>query len=91
MSQKLVVFGLTLLLIFTLGGCQKQIDVEAEKARLTKELAKIAKEIEKVQQKLANPNFVQKVPPQVLEEHQQRLADWREKQQHAQSTLGALG
>jgi len=67
------------------------VDVEAEKARLSKELAKIAKEIEKVQQKLANPNFVQKVPPEVLEEHKQRLADWQQKEQHAKAALEALG
>ena len=51
------------------------IDVAAEKARLTKELARIDGEIEKVQQKLGNPSFTQKVPPAVLEEHQKRLTD----------------
>src|SRR5204863_7377944 len=38
------------------------IDVDAERARLDKELEKIEAEIAKVEQKLANPNFVQKVP-----------------------------
>ena len=38
------------------------IDVEAEKARLKKEFAKIEAEAAKVEQKLANPNFTQKVP-----------------------------
>src|SRR5436305_5296963 len=42
------------------------IDVAAEKARLAKELEKIESEIAKAEQKLANPSFVQKVPPQVL-------------------------
>ena len=63
------------------------IDVEAEKARLTKELAKVEGEIEKVQQKLANPNFTQKVPPAVLEEHQKRLEEWQAKQQQIKSAL----
>ncbi|MBE0545148.1 MAG: valine--tRNA ligase [Verrucomicrobia bacterium] len=66
------------------------VDVAAEKARLTKEKEKIEAEITKVQQKLANPAFVQKVPPQVLQEHQQRLADWRAKLAHAQAALDAL-
>jgi len=66
------------------------VDVEAEKARLTKELGRIAQEIHKVQQKLANPNFVQKVPPQVLDEHKQRLVDWQEKEQHVKASLDAL-
>jgi valyl-tRNA synthetase len=66
------------------------VDVAAEKARLTKELAKIESEISKVQQKLANPNFTQKVPAQVLEEHKQRLADWQDKLAHTKSALSAL-
>ena len=51
------------------------IDVEAEKVRLTKELDKISTEIGKVEQKLANPAFTQKVPASVLQEHQQRLTE----------------
>ncbi len=67
------------------------IDHEAERARLTKELAKIQSEIEKVEQKLANPSFTQKVPPAVLEEHKQRLADWQAKLAQAKAALAALG
>ena len=66
------------------------IDVEAEKARLNKEQEKIESEIAKVEQKLANPNFTQKVPAKVLEEHQQRLADWQDKLAHVKSVLAAL-
>jgi valyl-tRNA synthetase len=66
------------------------IDVEAEKARLKKELEKIEAEASKVEQKLANPNFTQKVPANVLQEHKQRLADWQAKREHAQSALAAL-
>jgi valyl-tRNA synthetase len=57
------------------------IDVAAEKARLNKELEKIAAEIVKVQDKLNNPSFTQKVPAAVLEEHQKRLADWQAKRE----------
>jgi valyl-tRNA synthetase len=67
------------------------IDVEAEKVRLTKELQKIEAEIAKVGQKLANPNFAQKVPPNVLEEHKQRLVEWQGKREHVKSALAALG
>ena len=66
------------------------IDKEAELARLTKELEKIEAEAAKVEQKLANPNFTQKVPPAVLLEHQQRLAEWQSKRDHVKSTLEAL-
>jgi valyl-tRNA synthetase len=64
-------------------------DVDGEKARLTKELEKIRSEIEKVQQKLANPAFTEKVPPAVLEEHKKRLSDWRGKEGQAARAGGA--
>jgi valyl-tRNA synthetase len=66
------------------------VDVGAEKARLKKELAKIDAEIQKVKLKLNNPDFGQKVPPHVLEEHKQRLAEWQAKQQQVKSALDAL-
>ena len=64
--------------------------MDAEKARLKKELEKIESEISKVEQKLANPNFTQKVPANVLEEHKKRLADWQGKLAHARSALAAM-
>jgi valyl-tRNA synthetase len=67
------------------------IDVEAEKARLKKELEKIEADAARVEQKLANPNFTQKVPPNVLAEHQQRLADCHAKRDHVKAALAALG
>jgi valyl-tRNA synthetase len=67
------------------------IDPVAEKSRLSKEVEKIRGEIEKVQQKLANPAFVQKVPPAVLEEHQKRLADWQGKLSQTEASLANLG
>jgi valyl-tRNA synthetase len=66
------------------------IDVAAEKARLNKELQKFDAEIQKVEGKLNNPAFTQKVPPEVLEEHKQRLADWQVKKQHVLAALAAL-
>ena len=66
------------------------IDIEAEKARLTKELARNQAEIEKVEQKLNNPAFAQKVPPAVLEEHKQRLIDWQSKRAQLQSAFDSL-
>ena len=66
------------------------VDTEAEKTRLKKELEKIESEISKVEQKLANPNFTQKVPPAVLEEHKKRLGDWQGKREHVLAALKAL-
>lgn len=66
------------------------IDRDAESARLTREKEKIAAEIAKVEQKLANPGFTQKVPAAVLQEHQQRLVEWQNKLAHVQTALDAL-
>jgi len=66
------------------------IDVAAEQIRLGKELEKIQLEIGKVEQKLSNPSFAQKVPAAVLAEHQQRLADWQAKLAHTRAALESL-
>ena len=66
------------------------VDMTAERTRLGKELEKIAAEIEKVQAKLANPGFTEKVPAAVLAEHQTRLADWQSKRDRLQVALGNL-
>jgi valyl-tRNA synthetase len=67
------------------------IDVAAEKTRLAKELEKIVSEITKAEQKLNNPNFSSKAPPQVLQDHQQRLAEWQAKRDRCKAALEALG
>jgi valyl-tRNA synthetase len=67
------------------------IDLDAQRAQLQKELEKIRVEIEKVSQKLSNPSFSQKVPPQVLAEHQKRCADWNAKHAQVLAALESLG
>jgi len=66
------------------------IDPAVEKARLNKELEKVAAEIARVEEKLNNPAFVSKVPIHVLQEHQKRLADLKAKQSHLQRGLEYL-
>jgi len=66
------------------------VDTTAEHARLTRELEKYDAEITKVQQKLANPNFTQKVPPEVLADHRKRLEDWLARKDHVQKAIEAL-
>jgi valyl-tRNA synthetase len=77
-------------LFLPLEGLRSAEELAAEKARVTKELEKIEAEISKVEQKLANPSFTQKVPPQVLQEHQQRLAEWQAKREQVRAALAAL-
>jgi valyl-tRNA synthetase len=66
------------------------VDMAAETARLAKELEKIESEITKATQKLSNPNFTSKAPPHVLQEHQQRLAEWQAKRDRVQKALETL-
>jgi valyl-tRNA synthetase len=51
------------------------IDIAREKARLTREMEKIAGEIEKIEKKLGNADFVAKAPPEVIEDQRERLAE----------------
>jgi valyl-tRNA synthetase len=66
------------------------VDTKAEKARLKKELEKTELEITKAQERLANPAFTQKAPPNILAEHQKRLFEWQTKREHILSALSAL-
>ncbi|MCX7562615.1 valine--tRNA ligase [Xanthomonadaceae bacterium XH05] len=50
------------------------IDLDAERARLAKEVARVVAEKEKSEAKLAK--FTDKVPPAVVEQERQRLAEW---------------
>lgn len=51
------------------------IDIEAEKARLSKSLEKLEKEISSVSGRLKNDSFVSKAPPHVIEENKKGLAE----------------
>lgn len=53
-----------------------EVDVEAEKARLGKEIARIEVEVKKAQGKLSNEAFVAKAPPAVIAQERQRLVDF---------------
>ncbi|HRO27703.1 MAG TPA: valine--tRNA ligase [Luteimonas sp.] len=50
------------------------VDLDAERARLDKEIARVSAEKDKSTAKLAK--FSDKVPPAVVEQERQRLADW---------------
>lgn len=60
-----------------------EIDVAAERERLSKEIARLSNEVTKCNAKLGNDSFVAKAPPAVVEQEQKRLAEF-------QATLGKL-
>jgi len=66
-------------------------DLEAERERVRKEMAKVEAEIQKTEQKLANPAFAQKAPPAVLEEHRKRLANWQGELERLRKALESSG
>ncbi|MFO7188858.1 MAG: valine--tRNA ligase [Pseudomonadota bacterium] len=53
-----------------------EVDVAAERERLTKEIARLEAEIAKAQAKLANPNFVERAPAHVVAQEKERLANF---------------
>jgi valyl-tRNA synthetase len=50
------------------------IDLETERARLTKELGKLDQDIVAVERKLGNPDFMARAPEEIVEENRERKA-----------------
>lgn len=67
-----------------------EIDVTAERERLTKEIAKLHAEIGRAQTKLANPAFADKAPLAVVAQERERLAGFQQKLTTMQSQLAKL-
>jgi valyl-tRNA synthetase len=63
------------------------IDMEAERARLNREMEKCAAEIRKIDAKLANASFVAKAPPEVVEENRERRAAFEATEHKLQAAL----
>ncbi|WP_321964966.1 valine--tRNA ligase [Paraburkholderia sp. J7] len=54
-----------------------EIDVAAERERLSKEITRLGNEVTKCKAKLGNDSFVAKAPPAVVEQEQKRLAEYQ--------------
>ncbi|PTY05617.1 valine--tRNA ligase [Opitutaceae bacterium EW11] len=66
------------------------VDAGAEKQRLAKELEKLRQHIAGTEARLANPAFVGKAPPAVLEGAKKQLADLQAKKAELERLLAAL-
>ena len=70
------------------------VDIGAERTRLTREIAAFDSDIDHVNKKLGNPNFVGRAAPEVVEEQREKLAEaeaGRAKLQAALARLDAVG
>jgi valyl-tRNA synthetase len=68
-----------------------EIDKDAERVRLAKEIARIQGEVKKAESKLANPSFVDKAPAAVVQQEQARLADFATMLQKLEAQHARLG
>ena len=67
------------------------VDFEAEKARLRKELEKVQKDLDFVNAKLNNENFVSKAPANVVEAQKEAAARYSEKIAMLEESIAKLG
>jgi valyl-tRNA synthetase len=68
-----------------------EIDRDAERTRLSKEVERIAVEMEKARNNLGNEAFVAKAPPAVVDQMKKRLADFEAKHADLRTQLAKLG
>jgi valyl-tRNA synthetase len=70
---------------------EKKIDVEAERERLNKELAKIEKQIESAERQLGNEQFLAKAPPKVVEGLRKQLTESKVLRDKTRAGLKEMG
>ena len=66
------------------------VDLSAEAKRLRTELDECVQNMNRVENLVSNPNFLQKAKPEVVETEQARLQDLKERQQHLNEILEQL-
>ncbi len=67
------------------------IDLEQERARLSKEIGKVEAEMKKLSGKLRNEQFLAKAPDAVVEEQRERLAEATTLRDRLESALAGIG
>jgi valyl-tRNA synthetase len=67
------------------------IDFEAEKTRLAKEIAKLKGDVDKIEAKLRNADFVTRAPEEVVDENRERREDALSRMEKLAAALAKLG
>ncbi|MGN1408894.1 MAG: class I tRNA ligase family protein, partial [Eubacteriales bacterium] len=67
------------------------VDFEAERARLSKELAQMESEIKRAEGKLSNEGFISRAPAAVVEAEKQKLEKYKEKRDSIREAIAKLG
>ena len=68
-----------------------EVDIEAERERLGKEIARLEAETAKAQNKLGNANFVDRAPPAVVAQERERLASFQAALDKLRPQMARLG
>jgi valyl-tRNA synthetase len=66
------------------------IDLDAERERLDREVDKLGGEIEKIDKKLANAQFIEKAPAEIVEEQRARRAEYQDQKGRTEVALARL-
>lgn len=66
------------------------VDMDAERARMKKEVGKLEKEVQRSQKKLSNQKFVDNAPDKVVESERQKGKEWQAKLDAAKDRLASL-
>jgi valyl-tRNA synthetase len=66
------------------------IDIEVEKARLAKEIERLAGLLERSRAKVANPEFAEKAPAEIVEKERGKIATLTENKAKLEKTLATL-
>ncbi len=72
------------------GTSMEGADLHKAKDNVSKQIAALQKEVSRTQQKLSNPDFVAKAPPEVLTDHHDRLARESRMIELLQQALGQI-
>jgi valyl-tRNA synthetase len=66
------------------------VDLDRERSRLTAELSSLQRDLARAEELLANPGFVSKAPPEVVQKEQAKLEDYRQRQHKLEERLHAI-